>query len=179
MIKVRTGAEKRFFFGSLKRNLLLREGIESNPGPVTIGETLSWYRNSCQNGKLAESEIKIESVKFFKLSGDDLNRNKKMFKLALEKLVRKDANIQKTLLREIKKLHHKGQGKAGAALPEIPPTDFFPDISDVNERKMMFFKQCKEELKLSRKYLTWVDKEFKLFSSHKTASPTKELEEGT
>ena len=56
---------------------------------------------------------------------------------------------------------------------------FFPDISDVNERKMMFFKQCKEELKLSQKYLTWVDKEFKLFSSHNTASPTKELEEGT
>ena len=73
-----------------------------------------------------------------------------MFKLALEKLVRKDANIQKTLLREIKKLHHKGQGKAGAAFQEIPPTDFFPDISDVNERKMMFFKQCKEELKLSQ-----------------------------
>ena len=77
VIKVRTGAEKRSFFGSLKRNLLLREGIESNPGPVTIamqciGETLEWYRNSCQNGKLAESEIKVESVKFFKLSGDDL-----------------------------------------------------------------------------------------------------------
>ena len=31
VIKVRTGAEKRSFFGSLKRNLLLREGIESNP----------------------------------------------------------------------------------------------------------------------------------------------------
>ena len=83
------------------------------------------------------------------------------------------------MLREIKKSHHKGQGKAGAAFHEIPPTDFFPDISDVNERTMMFFKQCKEELKLSRKYLTTVDKEFKLFSSHKTASPTKELEEGT
>ena len=80
----------------------------------------------------------------------------------------------RTLLREIKKLHHKGQGKAGTAFHEIPPTDFFPDISDVNERKMMFFKQCKEELKLSQKYLTWVDKEFKLFSSS-----TKELEEGT
>ena len=62
---------------------------------------------------------------------------------------------------------------------EIPPTDFFPDISDVNERKMRFFNQCKEELKLSRKYLTWVDKEFKLFSSHKTASQTKGLKEGT
>ena len=60
VIKVRTGAEKRFFFGSPKGNLLLREGIKSNPGPVTIGE----------------SEIKIESVKFFKLSGDDLNRKK-------------------------------------------------------------------------------------------------------
>ena len=44
---------------------------------------------------------------------------------------------------------------------------------------MMFFSQCKDELKLSRKFLPWVDKEFKLFSSHKTASPTKELEEGT
>ena len=61
---------------------------------------------------------------------------------------------------------------------EIPPTDFFPDISDVNERKMRFFNQCKEELKLSRKYLTWVDKEFKLFSSHKTVSRTKGLKEG-
>ena len=72
VIKVRTGAEKTSFFGSLKQNLLLREGIESNPGPVTIGETLAWYKNSCPNGKLAESEIKVESVKFFKLSGDDL-----------------------------------------------------------------------------------------------------------
>ena len=77
VIKVRTGAEKRSFFGSLKRNLLLREGIESNPGPVTIGETLEWYRNSCRNGKLAESEIKVESIKFFKISGDDLNRDKR------------------------------------------------------------------------------------------------------
>ena len=77
VIKVWTGAEKRSFFGSLKRNLLLREGIESNPGPVTIGETLEWYRNSCQNGKLAESEIKVESIKFVKLSGDNLNRDKR------------------------------------------------------------------------------------------------------
>ena len=93
VIKVRTGAEKRSFFGSLKQNLLLREGIESNPGPVTIGETLAWYKNSCPNGKLAESEIKVESVKFFKSTGDDLNRDKKMFERAMEKLVRKDANF--------------------------------------------------------------------------------------
>ena len=58
------------------------------------------------------------------------------------------------------------EGKAGAAFHEIPPTDFFPDNSDVNERKM--------KLKLIQ-----VDKELKLFSSHKTASRTKELEKGT
>ena len=97
VIKVRTGAGKRSFFESLERDLLLRVGMESNPGPVTIGETLEWYRNSCQNGKLAESEIKVESVKFFKLSGDDLNRYKTMFNRAMEKLVRKDANTKKTL----------------------------------------------------------------------------------
>ena len=86
VIKVRTGAEKKSFFGSLKWNLLLREGIESNPGPVTIGETLEWYRNSCRNGKLAESEIKVESVEFFKSTGDDLNIDKKMFKRAMKNL---------------------------------------------------------------------------------------------
>ena len=37
-----------------------------------------------------------------------------MFKQALEKLVKMDVNTQKALLREIKKLHHKGQGKAAA-----------------------------------------------------------------
>ena len=48
-----------------------------------------------------------------------------MFKREMKKLVRKDANTQNTLLREIKKFQHKGQGKAGAAFHEIPPTDFF------------------------------------------------------
>ena len=68
---------------------------------------MEWYRNSCRNGKLSESEIKV-----FKLSGDDLNRDKKMFQRAMEKLVRKDASTQKTLLGEIKKFHHKGKEKA-------------------------------------------------------------------
>ena len=55
------------------------------------------------------------------------------------------ANTQKTLLRDIKKLHHKGQGKAGAAFRRL----IFSLTSLM--RKMMFFKQCKEELKLSQK----------------------------
>ena len=77
VIKVRTGAEKRSFFGNLKRNLLLREEIESNPDPVTIGETLEWYRNSCRNGKLAESEIKVESVNFSKVQETTLTEIKR------------------------------------------------------------------------------------------------------
>ena len=68
VIKVRTGAEKRFFFGSLKGNLLLTEGIESNPGPVTIGETLSYGTGtvvkmvSWQNQK---SKLKVSSFLSF------------------------------------------------------------------------------------------------------------------
>ena len=79
MIKVRTSTEKRSFFGSLKRNLLLRDGIETNPGPVMIGKTLDleWYRNSCRNGKLAESEIKVESVNFSKVQETTLTEIKR------------------------------------------------------------------------------------------------------
>ena len=91
---------------------------------------------SWQNQK---SKLKVSRFSNFQ---ETTLTEKKMFKLALEKLVRKDANIQKPLLREIKKLHHKGQGKAWVAFHEIAPTDFSPDISDVNERNIMFFKQC-------------------------------------
>ena len=51
-------------FSILKKNLLVREGMESNPGPRSIGETLEWYRETLQNGKLSEARIKSESLKF-------------------------------------------------------------------------------------------------------------------
>ena len=74
-----------------------------------------------------KSKLKVSSFSNFQETTFKVNnRNKKMFKQALEKLVKMDANTQKTLLREIKKLHHKGQGKARAAFHEIPPNDFFP-----------------------------------------------------
>ena len=41
-------------FSTIKRNLLVREGVESNP---SIGETLEWYRETLQNGKLSEAKI--------------------------------------------------------------------------------------------------------------------------
>ena len=44
-------------FSLFKRNLLVREGVGSNPGPPSVGETLEWYRETLQNGKLSEAKI--------------------------------------------------------------------------------------------------------------------------
>ena len=67
VIKVRTGAEKTSFFGSLKQNLLLREGIESNPDPVTIGETLEWSGTVVEMGswRNKKSKLKVSSFSNF------------------------------------------------------------------------------------------------------------------
>ena len=47
------------FFSVVKRSLLVREGVEA------IGETLDWYRETLQNGKLSEAKIKSEALIFF------------------------------------------------------------------------------------------------------------------
>ena len=44
-------------FSIFKRNLLVREGVGSNSGPPSVGETLEWYRETLQNGKLSEAKI--------------------------------------------------------------------------------------------------------------------------
>ena len=43
---------------------LVREGVEANPGPPSIGETLDWYRETLQNGKLSEAKIESEALIF-------------------------------------------------------------------------------------------------------------------
>ena len=91
----------------LKTNLLVREGMESNPGPRSIGETLEWYRENQQNGKLSEAKIKSESLKFFHLSSESQMKDKKLFKRALEGLVSAHTKSQKNLLREVFKMHIK------------------------------------------------------------------------
>jgi hypothetical protein len=62
----------------VKRKLLVREGVESNPGPPSVGQTLEWYEVI---KRLSEANIKSEALKFFTLSRE----NKKQFKKALEK----------------------------------------------------------------------------------------------
>ena len=68
-------------FSILKRNLLVREGVESNPGPPSVGETLEWYRETLQNGKLSEAKIKSESLKIFHLSTESQMKDKKPLKV--------------------------------------------------------------------------------------------------
>ena len=67
------------FFSVVKRSLLVREGVEANPGPPSIGETLDWYRETLQNGKLSEAKIKSEALIFFNLSSANQMKDKKLF----------------------------------------------------------------------------------------------------
>ena len=68
----------------MKRSLLVREGVESNPGPQTIRETLDWYRDTLKNGKCSEAKIKEEALIFFNLSSANKMKDEKIFKKALE-----------------------------------------------------------------------------------------------
>ena len=54
-----------FSFSTVRRALLLQQGIESNPGPTTIGEAIEWYRETCKSGNRSEEQIKTEALRFF------------------------------------------------------------------------------------------------------------------
>ena len=41
------------------------------------------------------------------------------------------------------------------------------------KRKALFVQQCREEMKLSAKYLSWIDKDFQLFNESKKVTPSK------
>ena len=143
-------------------------GVEVNPGPPTIRETLDWYRDSLQNGKLSEAKIKSESLKFFNLSTANQMKDKKMFKKALEALVNDHTKTQRNILREVLRTNN-GKG----AFHDQPPDDYCRHISDDKKRKSLFVQQCREEMKIGPKYLSWIDSEFVLFTASEKVKPTK------
>ena len=149
------------------RSQLLREGVESNPGPQSIRETLNWYRETLQNGKCSEAKIKSESLTFFDLSSANQMKDKKLFKKSLEGLVKAHTKTQKNILREVLKMHD-GRG----AFHDLPPDEFSSQISDEKKRKALFVQQCREEMKFSAKYLSWIDKDFQLFHERKKMTPS-------
>ena len=124
--------EESCFFSVVRKSLLVREGVEANPGPPSIGETLDWYRETLQNGKLSEAKIKSEALNFFNLSSANLMKDKKLFKKALEGLVTAHTKTQKNILREVLKKNN-GQG----AFYDQPPADYSTQICDDKKKKTL------------------------------------------
>ena len=50
-------------------------------------ETLEWYKNRLQNGKVSEETYKREAVTFFNLSPEDSIKSKQIFKKEIENFV--------------------------------------------------------------------------------------------
>ena len=63
-------------------------------------ETLEWYKNRLQNGKVSEETYKREAVAFFNLSPEDSFKSKQIFKKEIENFVAMHKNMKKTLLRK-------------------------------------------------------------------------------
>ena len=59
---------------------------------------------------------------------------------------------------------------------DLPPADYSTQICDDKKRKAFFVKQCREEMKIGSKYLSWIDNDFDLFIASKkvTTSQVKE-----
>ena len=109
----------------------------------------------------SEAKIKTEAVKFFDLSDEEQNKDKKVFKKRLEDFVKNQKNIEKNLVREILKAKH-GLGKHC----ENPPKDFLSEVDCEKERRLKFLKTARDEMKCGFKYKDWCSKEFRLFDSH-------------
>ena len=69
-------------------------------------------------------------------------------------------------------LRGKNQIRIGA-FHDLPPDEFSSQISDEKKRKALFVQQCREEMKFSAKYLSWIDKDFQLFHESKKVTPSK------
>ena len=163
-------SEEIGFFSVVKRSLLVQEGVEANPGPPTIRETLDWYRETLQNGEVSEAKIKSEALEFFNLSPANQMKDKKIFKKALEGLVSAHTKTQKNLLREVLRMKN-GKG----AFHDQPPDDYCTQISDDKKRKSLFVQQCREEMKIGAKYLNWIDTDFDLFTASKKVTPSNSM----
>ena len=52
--------EESGFFSVVRKSLLVREGVEANPGPPSIGETLDWYRELCRMGNYQRQKSNLK-----------------------------------------------------------------------------------------------------------------------
>ena len=86
-------------------------------GSQTNGSAIDWYKNLTSCGKVSEEKIKAESVAFFMLSPEEKTKDKKMFKIRLEELVKMQRSTETSLMREVMK-SNGGNGKQYVNPPE-------------------------------------------------------------
>ena len=79
---------------------------------------------------LTFAKIKEDVLIFFNLSSANQMKDKKIFKKALENLVKANTYTQNNILREVLKIHN-GKG----AFNDLPPDDFSAQISDEKNGK--------------------------------------------
>ena len=65
--------------------------------PVTNGGAIDWYRSILIDEKISEEKIKTEAGKIFNLSVKDKAKDKKVFKIRLEGLLKSQKNMEKIL----------------------------------------------------------------------------------
>ena len=162
-------------FGVINMILLIRSGLERNPGPVnpSIGDTLAWLDDLHKDGKVSEEKLKSEAQIFF---SHEIVEDKKGVKKKLSDLVLRRKKQILTLQRELQ-IQLSGKGKHG----EIAPDDFFPDIDDQKERNSMFTKMCRADAKDSEEYKKWLEERFDSrvgFNKQKTKATGGESESG-
>ena len=84
--------------------------------PGVLGEAVEWYRETCKSGKRSEEQIKTEDLRFFILTSAEQSGDKKLFKRALESLMKANTKQINLLQKEARKMHN---GKGGNY--SIPP----------------------------------------------------------
>ena len=116
-------------------------------GSQTNGSAIDWYKNLTSCGKVSEEKINAESVAFFMLSPEEKTKDKKMFKIRLEELVKMQRSTETSLMREVMK-SNGGNGKQYVN----PPEYFLAGVEDDQKRRLAFLKQSREEMRSSVKY---------------------------
>ena len=95
---------------------LIKISMESG-GSQTNGSAIDWYKNLTSCGKMSEEKIKAESVAFFMLSPEEKTKDKKMFKIRLEELLKMQRSTETSLMMEVLK-SNGGNGKQYVNPPE-------------------------------------------------------------
>ena len=82
----------------------------SNLGQPTNNETLHWFKESLENGKVSEERFKSEAITFFNLSPEHSTKSKPIFKREILNFMTVHTNTQKNLTREFLR-DQRGSGK--------------------------------------------------------------------